>query len=53
MKFSRKEYCNGLPFPTPGALPDPGMEPAALVSPALAGRFFTNCATWESLIFDD
>ena len=29
-------------------LPDPGIEPTSLVSPALAGRFFTNCATWEA-----
>ena len=36
--FSRQEYWNGLPFPSPGDLPDPGREP---VSPALAGRFFT------------
>ena len=33
----RKEYWSGLPFPPPGALPDPGIEP---MSPALAGRFF-------------
>ena len=38
MEFSRQEYWSGLPFPTPGDLPEPGMEPA---SPALAGRFFT------------
>jgi len=30
-----------LPFPTPGELPDPGIEPASLGSPALAGRAFT------------
>ena len=41
MGFTRKEYWNGLPFPPPGDLPDPGIEPASLVSPALAGRFFT------------
>ena len=29
------------PFPTPGDLPDPGIEPESLVSPILAGRFFT------------
>ena len=40
MEFSRKEYWGGLPFPTPGNLPDPGIEPASLVSPALAGDFF-------------
>ena len=36
MGFSRPEYWNGLPFPPPGYLPDPGMEPASLKSPALA-----------------
>ena len=38
---SRQEYWSGLPYPTPGYLPDPGIEPASLVSPALAGGFFT------------
>ncbi|XDC81989.1 hypothetical protein R6Z07F_013162 [Ovis aries] len=41
VELSRQEYWNGLPFPTPEDLPDPGMESASLVSPALAGRFFT------------
>ena len=36
---------NGLPFPPPGDLPDPGIEPASLVSPALAGRFFSTTDT--------
>ena len=36
--FFRQECWNGLPFPSPGDLPDPGIEP---VPPALAGRFFT------------
>ena len=35
--FPRQEYWSGLPFPSPGELPDPGMEP---VSSALAGGFF-------------
>ena len=39
--FSRQKYWTGLPFPTPGDLPDPGIEAASLMSPALAGRFFT------------
>ena len=47
--FSRQEYWGGLPFPSPGNLPDPEMEPTSLVSPALAGRFFTTSATWEAL----
>ena len=33
MEFSRHEYWSGLPFPPPGDLPDPGIEPS---SPALA-----------------
>ena len=41
MEFPRQEYWSGLPFLTPGGLPDPGIEPASLVSPALAGGFFT------------
>ena len=41
MEFSRQEYWSGLAFLTPGDLPNPGIEPASLVSPALAGRFFT------------
>ena len=41
MGFSRPEYWSGLPFPTPGDLPDPGIEPTSPVSPALTGRFFT------------
>jgi len=43
MGYSRQEYWSGfpvflLPFPSPGDLPDPGIEP---VSPALSGRLFT------------
>ena len=38
MEFSRQEYWSGLPFPSPGVLPNPGIEP---VSPAVAGRLFT------------
>ena len=38
MEFSRQEYCNGLPFPSPGDLPNSGIE---LMLPALAGRVFT------------
>ena len=37
---SRQECWSGLPFPPPGDLPDPGIEPMSLDSPALAGRFF-------------
>ena len=39
--FSRQEYWSGLPFPPPGDLLDPGIEPKFPASPELAGRFFT------------
>ena len=39
--FSRQEYWSGLPVPPPGDLPHPGIEPRSLVSPSLAGGFFT------------
>ena len=45
MEFSKQEYWIGLPFLPPGDLPDPGIEPISLKSPALAGRFFTASAT--------
>ena len=48
MGFSRQEYWSGLPCPPPGDLPNPGIEPASLLSPALAGGFFTTSATWEA-----
>ena len=38
---SRQEYRSGLPFPPPRDLPNPGIEPTSLASPALAGGFFT------------
>ena len=38
MGFPRQEHWSGLPFPSAGGLPDPGIEPR---SPALAGGFFT------------
>ena len=41
MGFPRQEYCSGLPFPSPGDLLNPGIEPASLASHALASRFFT------------
>ena len=47
--LSRQQYWSGLPRPPPGDLPDPGLEPKSLVSPALAGGFFTAGATWEAL----
>ena len=46
--FSRQGYWSRLSFPPPGDLPDPGIEPMSLTSPALAGAFFTTSATWEA-----
>ena len=47
MGFSRQEYWSGLPCPPPGDLPNPGIEPMSLMSPALAGKFFTTGTTWS------
>ena len=41
MEFSRQEYWSGLPFPSPGDLPHPGIKSACFVSPALTDRFIT------------
>ena len=46
----QQEYWSGLPFPPPGDLPDPGIKPLSLISPASAGRFFTTGAAWERLL---
>jgi len=43
MGFARQEQWSGLPFHSPGDLPDPGIEPASPVALALAGGFFTMC----------
>ena len=48
MEFSRQEYWSELLFPPAGDLPDPGIEPVSLMSPALASGFFTTSATWEA-----
>ena len=47
--FSRQEHWRGLPCPPPWDLPNPGIEPRSLMSPALAGQFFTTSATGEAL----
>ena len=44
--FSRQEYWSRLLCPPPGHLPDPGIEPASLMSSAFASRFSTTSATW-------
>ena len=41
MEFFRQEYWSRLPFPPPGDLPDPGIEPWSPESPSLASEFFT------------
>ena len=48
MGFSRQESWSGSPFPISGDLPNPGTEPTSLVSPTLAGGFFTTRTTWEA-----
>ena len=48
MGFSRQEYWSGLPCPPPGDLPNLVIKSRSLMSPALAGRFFTTSATWEA-----
>ena len=49
MGFFRQEYQSGLLFPTPGDLPDSGIEPASPATPALAGRFFTPETSGKSI----
>ena len=49
MGFPRQEYWSGLPFPSPD-LPNPGIEPMPLMSPAWAGVLFTTSATWKASI---
>ena len=51
MGFSRQEHWSRVPFPSPGGLPDPGIEPMTLISRALAGGFFTTSVTWEAPIY--
>ena len=50
MGFPRQEYWSGLPFPPPGDLPDPGIEPTPPMSLALAGRFFFTTITKLTLL---
>ena len=48
MGFSRQEYWSGLPGPPPGDLPNSGIQLVSLLSPTLAGGFFTTSTTWEA-----
>ena len=49
MGFSRQEYWHGLPLPSPGDLPDPGIKPTSFYVSHVAGRFFTTGTTWEAI----
>ena len=51
MVFSRQEYWSGLPFPSPGDLPQPRIKPVSPESPALAGQFFTTEPSGNPLFF--
>ena len=51
MGFSSQKYWSGLPFPFPGELSHPGIEPISLMSPALTGGFFTTCPTWGANLY--
>ena len=46
--FCRQRFWSRLPCLPPGDLPDPGIESASLMSPALADGFFTTRVTWEA-----
>ena len=48
MGFLSQGYWSGLPCSPPGDLPDPGIKPTSLISPALVGGFFTTSTTWEA-----
>ena len=48
MRVSRHEYLSELPFPPPGDLHDPRIEPVSLTSPAKAGGLFSTSANWEA-----
>lgn len=50
MGSPRQEYWRELTFPSPEGLPEPGITPESLTSPALAGGFVITGATWEGLL---
>ena len=50
MGFPRQGHWRGLPFPSPGDLPDPGITPMSFMSLALASGFLTTSMTWEAQI---
>ena len=47
MGSSRQEFWSGLPFLSPGDLPDPDIKRTSLASPALPGGFFTAEPLWK------
>ena len=49
MGFPRQEHWSGLSFPSPGELLNPGIKPASLACPVLAGRLLTTSTTWEAV----
>ena len=52
MGFPRQEYWSGLPFPSPGDRPNPGVKPVYAASPALAGRVFPTESAEKSTMAD-
>ena len=50
LEFSKQEYWHGFPHPPPEDLSNPGIKPESLLSPELAGGFFTTSATWGDLV---
>ena len=48
MGFPRQEHWSGVPFPSPGDLPDPEIELASLTGPELADGFFTTSIPWKA-----
>ena len=53
MGFSKQEYWSGLPFPPAGDLPDSWIQPVSLMTPEMAGGFFTTSNTWEAPVLLD
>ena len=49
MEFSRQEYWSGLLFPSPGDLPDPGIEPVFSCFSRISMQILYHCATWEAV----
>ena len=49
MEFSRQEYCSGLPYHTPGDLPDPRIKPTSLCVSCTDRQILYHCSTWEAL----